>query len=67
MNISVEWLIGIVFLLVFGSYGWTTVVASWLSAKIDTMYNSFNNQLNEIRDNHIAHLDERVKKLEERD
>lgn len=57
-NITVEltWLLGILIALIFGSYGWTTVVAAYLYK-----------MLNEIKDNHLAHINDRLDKLEKDD
>ena len=57
-NITVEltWLLGILIALIFGSYGWTTVVAAYLYR-----------MLNEIKDNHLKHITERLDELEKED
>ena len=55
-NITVEltWLLGILIALIFGSYGWTTVIAAYLYR-----------MLNELKSNHLEHINERLEKLED--
>lgn len=67
MNVSTEWMIGILFLLIFGGYGWTTMVGGWLNGKIEDLRTHTDERLDELRDNHIAHLEARIRALEEGD
>ena len=57
-NITVEltWLLGILIALIFGSYGWTTVIAAYLYR-----------MLNEFKNNHLEHINERLAKLENKE
>lgn len=67
MSVSLEWLLGLIYLLVFGAYGWSTFIAGWLNAKVEDVRSHFDARLDELRDNHIKHLEERVSKLEKPD
>ena len=60
MTVTTEWLLGILFALSFGSYGWTSILMFWYSSKFDMLYK----QLINLRDNHIKHLNDRIDSLE---
>ena len=66
MNVSTEWLLGILFALNFGSYAWSTACFFLLAARMDRWVLHCDSEMDELRDNHIKHLTDRVKALEEK-
>lgn len=54
MKLSDEWILGLIVSMVIGSYGWASAVGLFLSTKIDKLIS-----------NHLQHIEERLKKLED--
>lgn len=57
MKLSDEWILGLIVALIFGNFGYTSAVAVWLSNKLDE-------KIEKICENHLKHLEERIKRLE---
>jgi hypothetical protein len=55
----IELILGFFFTLICGSYGFTALAYKWLSGKIDKQFET-------LTGNHIAHIEARLTKLEEK-
>lgn len=61
--VNLEWVLGSLFALIIGGYGFTWAVHNALRLT----YKEFQGELNDLKNNEIKHLQERVTVLEQKE